>query len=396
MTDTITTRKGLWFAWSLLLIGLMVTILATSQEYNEVGNEARKDFDFACSQIQLKIDARMHAHEQILLNAAALFDASEHVTREAWHRFSRRQQVEHTLPGIQGIGFSQVIPQEQLTQHLQEIRSQGFADYKVQPEGEREMYTSIVYLEPSSGRNLRAFGYDMFSEPVRRAAMERARDAHAAVLSGKVTLIQETDEDIQAGTLMYVPVYSKGMATDTIAQRRAALQGWVYSPYRMNDLMQGISDGWETEAGKRIRVQVFDDEQLSPAALLYDSQLKVKNETADDTSRLTLLAPITFNDHTWYLRFTRTDKHLGYGRIYETFLGGVIISFLLFWLVLSLVHTRTRAKLLADRLTKDLKESEEKYRILFNNEIYAICIFELETYRLLDANNAFCHLYVSV
>ncbi|MBF0428785.1 MAG: CHASE domain-containing protein [Magnetococcales bacterium] len=37
----------------------------------------------------------------------------------------------------------------------------------------------IIYLEPFKDRNLRAFGYDMLSEPVRRAAMGMARDSGA-------------------------------------------------------------------------------------------------------------------------------------------------------------------------------------------------------------------------
>jgi PAS domain S-box-containing protein len=40
-----------------------------------------------------------------------------------------------------------------------------------------------------------------------------------------------------------------------------------------------------------------------------------------------------------------------------------------------------------------LRESEEKYRVVFNNEIYAICIFDLESLRFLDANDAYIKLY---
>ena len=71
----------------------------------------------------------------------------------------------------------------------------------------REVYTSILYLEPFSWRNQRAFGYDMYSEPVRRAAMAKARDQDRAVISGKVRLKQETEEDVQAGLLMFLPVF---------------------------------------------------------------------------------------------------------------------------------------------------------------------------------------------
>jgi PAS domain S-box-containing protein len=40
-----------------------------------------------------------------------------------------------------------------------------------------------------------------------------------------------------------------------------------------------------------------------------------------------------------------------------------------------------------------LRESEEKYRVVFNNDVYAICIFDLETFQVLDVNDRLCHLY---
>lgn len=40
-----------------------------------------------------------------------------------------------------------------------------------------------------------------------------------------------------------------------------------------------------------------------------------------------------------------------------------------------------------------LKESEEKYRIIFNNEIFAICIFDIASLQLLDVNDAYLRLY---
>ncbi|WP_353850005.1 CHASE domain-containing protein [Accumulibacter sp.] len=54
------------------------------------------------------------------------------------------------------------------------IRADGFPEYALRPPGERRHYSSIVYLEPFDWRNQRAFGYDMYSEPVRQRAMERA------------------------------------------------------------------------------------------------------------------------------------------------------------------------------------------------------------------------------
>ena len=361
VSDRNTVRKSSWLAWVLLSAGLVVTIYAFVSVRTNIDAEAKKEFESACNQIELRIYARMDAHEQILMSAAALFSASDEVTREQWRSFVLQQKVEQHLPGIQGIGFSLIIPCERLEQHIHEIRSQGFPDYNVRPEGDRESYTSIIYLEPFSGRNIRAFGYDMFSEPVRRIAMERAMDLDAPVLSGMVILVQETGQDVQAGALMYVPVYRKGMPTDTIADRRAAIYGWAYSPYRMNDLMQGILIGSDSVAGKQIRLQIFDNDQLSSDSLLYDSKSKGEMETVT-TSQLILKTPTNFNDRIWFLCFTQTGVHLNYGRAYSVLSGGAIISLLLFGLIMSLLNTRFRTQQLAERLTVDIRKSEELLR----------------------------------
>jgi CHASE1-domain containing sensor protein len=108
------------------------------------------------------------------------------------------------------------------------VRAEGFPDYTIHPEGQRTEYTPVVYLEPFRGRNLRTLGYDMYSEPVRHATMDRARDSGGTAISGKVTLLQETDRDIQSGFLMYIPVYRKDRDLVTVEQRRAALLGYVY------------------------------------------------------------------------------------------------------------------------------------------------------------------------
>ena len=136
-------------------------------------------------------------------------------------------QVERYWPGIQGVGFARMLAPAELAAHEAEIRTEGFPDYAVRPVGERPQYSAIVYLEPFEGRNLRAFGYDMFSEEVRRAAMVRARDSGLPAVSGKVVLVQETGHDVQAGCLMYLPLYRKGMPVGTVEERRAALLGFV-------------------------------------------------------------------------------------------------------------------------------------------------------------------------
>ena len=81
----------------------------------------------------------------------------------------------------------------------------------------------------------------MYSEPTRRVAMDRARDEARAAATRRVRLEQEIDTDReQPGFLIYVPVYRGGDIPARVEDRRARLVGFVYSPFRTSDLLQGI------------------------------------------------------------------------------------------------------------------------------------------------------------
>jgi PAS domain S-box-containing protein len=366
-----TKRRMVWQAWLLLLTGLIVTALATRYTQLQEEEEEAKEFNSVCNEIEGKILDRLNAHQQILRSGAAFYEHSVYVTRQEWHDFTERQKIEQELPGIQGIGFARLIPRQKLAQHVQQMRDEGFPAYKVWPDGEREMYSSIIYLEPFKDRNLRAFGYDMLSEPVRRAAMKRARDTDSATLSGKVILKQENDQDVQAGTLMYVPVYRKGLPHETIEQRRAALLGWVYSPYRMDDLMRGILGRWDLTNNQRIHLKIFDGKQATPDMLLYDSY------HANTVSQMTLQRSLISAGRQWTLNFTRPAASITeYVKVWLVLFGGTITSFLLAGLFFNLYNTTFKARQLAKRLTTDLQDSTA--RLAQATEVGGVGIWEYD------------------
>ena len=236
------------------------------------------------------------------------------------------------------------------------------------------LFRSIIYLEPFSDRNLRAFGYDMFSEPVRRAAMERARDMNAPSLSGKVVLVQETSAAVQAGTLMYVPVYRKGMPIETVEQRRAAIYGWVYSPYRMNDLMQGILGGLYLKKEKQIHLRVYDGPQPSSQSLLLEN-FPVGDKKLWNEERFARQIPIDFSGQRWTLQFGQDGGGfftVEYISVWLAMVGGILITLLLLAMIRTLLNTSTTARRIANNLTAELRESEGKMQLLLNSAAEAI------------------------
>jgi signal transduction histidine kinase/CHASE1-domain containing sensor protein len=364
-----------WPVWLTLAVGLTLTALATVRTHSDVASENRQILATIGAEIAQKIETRLHAQALVLRDAAAFLRVSGELDRTHWRDYITQAKIHLNLPGVQGLGFARLIPTNRLAEHVRDIRDEGFPDYRVWPEGERPVYTTIVYLEPFAGRNLRAFGYDMFTEPVRRAAMERARDQDVAALSGKVRLVQETETDVQAGTLMFVPAYRPGVPTATVDQRRAALLGWVYSPYRMNDLMHGILGSWNRDGDKRIRLAIYDGDRSTPEALLYDSQAADHQRPATAYANV-LRIPIDFNGQHWTLDFSQfrpSAFSLDDLRVSLVAGSGIAISLLLAALVGTFARMRTHAQQLAtelkfrQRAEQSLRTADRNYRSLVDN-----------------------------
>jgi PAS domain S-box-containing protein len=364
--------KKTWISFVILMTGIALTIAAFVYTKNNQETALKKEFHLVCSDIKTIISTRLHAHALLLRSGASYIEGSENVTREKWHIYIESLKISKNLPGIEGVGFAEIIKKDQLKEHIRQIRKEGFADYSVRPAGERAVYTSIIYLEPFAGRNLRAFGFDMYSEPVRRKAMDQACDQNLAALSAKVVLVQESDQKKQIGTLMYVPVYEKGMPINTIDERRAAIRGWVYSPYRMDDLMKGILGRWDLNNISKIHLRIFENDSVSQNSILFDSQ-KIDKTTQDDETAQTFTIPIVFNEKEWTLQFTDSILQFPYlqSKVLLVLISGFIISILLFYLSLLLMNTRIRAQQIANELTSQLKESEARFT-MFMDQLPAI------------------------
>nr|WP_319495567.1 CHASE domain-containing protein [uncultured Desulfobacter sp.] len=357
-------RLGLisrWGAWIVLFSSLLITFNAWYFIRGEVIKRAHARFNFQVNAIEAGIYERLQAYEFLLRGGSGLFEASDEVSREEWRTYVTKLQINKYYPGIQGVGFSkQILPSEKET-HLRQIRSEGFPQYTIKPEGDRPEYTSIIFLEPFDWRNQRAFGYDMFSEPTRKEAMIRARDTGRAALSGKVTLVQETIKDIQAGFLIYLAIYRKGKPLETPEQRHEALIGYVYSPFRMNDFMKGIL----REKGEYVNLQIFDGEKPLKETLLYRSDDREKPHNAFEGRHFaTDQSILTYAGHHWLLSFISSkffEENIETGSMNFILLLGITISLLLFGIVLSLAKSYNQAINLAN-MTMDLKRTNIELR----------------------------------
>jgi len=285
-----------------LLLGSVLTIAAWSALRDVEREGSYQSFRFQVEEAAGALRQRLSAYELTLKSARALLLASDTTTREEWRRFIAAQDVLDRFPGIQGIGYTVVVPPERVPLLERQVQAQGFPAFRIWPEGERPLYSSILYLEPFDRRNRRAFGFDMLSEETRRAAMLIARDTGNTAISGKVQLVQETRTNIQPGFLMYLPYYGQGSVPETVEERRARIQGFIYAPFRVNDFMRTMEPMLE---GVRLRLYSGPE----PEHLLYDSA-ESRGDAAAGEAVFDAVLQLDLPGQVWTARFTGGPRAL--------------------------------------------------------------------------------------
>jgi signal transduction histidine kinase len=223
--------------WIALGISLAVTTIVWVTILDLDNQSQKVEFVSLTQKMSTQIQDKLFVHEQVLLSFKGLFLASYEVEPEEFTNFFNSQKITDRFPDNQGVGYNEYIFGENKKNELIKKLSEYGLDYTIFPKGTRSVYVPVVYLEPQDFRNKQALGYDIYSEDVRRQAVDQAIKTGQTTLTEKIILVQETDEDVQNGFLMLLPVYHKDDGKDT-----SELKGFVYSVFRMNDFVEGVLD----------------------------------------------------------------------------------------------------------------------------------------------------------
>jgi len=345
---------------TILVAGLCVTWLAWDHERDASQKELRAQFDFSLREAVSRVEQRVSSYEQMLHGVQGLFTATGKFDRVALHDYVASLNLDANFSGIQAIGAEEWITSADKTAHIARMHELGFTDYAIRPAGERPDYAPIVMREPYVGRNRVAFGFDPWAETNRRLAMEKARDSGMAAISGKVKLDLDADGQGQPSFVMYLPIYARGMPQSTIAERRANLIGWVHASFRMSDVVASLYG----EQPMGVAFAIYDGVEPSTEALLYQSAVGLDNKKPTLISATEYLVVA---GHNWTLSMNTLDDfttRFGRNAEVQTALTGVGLSMLLALLAWLLMSSRRRALRLANKMTSELRASEEQFRAI--------------------------------
>ena len=359
------SAAGAWLpvAFALLLAWVVVGLsyLYWRAEEREVNDRRWRDLQISADQIAYNLRDRMAAYELVLRGVKGYFDGSERIDREEFQAYVGALQLQATRPGLQGVSLVLYLPGDALPAHLADMRQRGFASYAVRPPGPRAVYTPITHIEPLEGENLKVLGFDVSTIDVAREALDRARDTGQLAVSGRLPLLQGQEKGMLPGLVMYQPVYDRSARLNDVQGRRDGLRGWVSAPFRMSDVIAGLSAEFDADVG----LEIFDVDISASDSRLFGKPSAVDAEQA----HMSTTRRVDFGGRHWTLRMHPlaafearydTGAHAlvaGVGALMGLLLGGMV------WI---LATARERALRLARGMTSELRGTRDDLESTLN------------------------------
>ncbi len=329
-----------------------------------------------------RLHERMLQHELVLRGGVALFGTVATPSRQQWKAYVEAIGIGDRFPALVGLGYAPHVTPAQLADLQRREHLAGMGLFSIRPRGVRQAYGPILYLEPPTPENVEAIGYDMFSEPVRAAAMVAARDSGDAALTGPVQLVQDGESTVPVrSVLMYAPVYRVGDTPRSPAARRLSMQGWVYAPVRIDRMVQAALEPRHGD----LRLEIHDVTGEGDAALYADPVRPGEGAPQFRRSRI-----VRAYGRDWRIDFQSGPSPLAVPRLASVrnnmALGG-LVALLLFGLALLLARTESRATRMAERMTENYRRSEQRFRNAMRYSAIGKALLDGEG-RIVEANPA--------
>ena len=301
------------------------------------------------------VRVRCDGHLEVLYSLGALFTSMPEVGLEEFRRFVAGSLRGH--PGIRGLSWDPRLDAAGRARfeaksgiQITEVDAQGHRG----PAAPRAEYVVVDYIEPPSDRV--AVGFDVSSEPVRRDAVERARDTGRAAASGPIQLVN--DQPGQLSVLVFTPVYGVGREPATLEQRREEITGYATGAFRLGNLVEtAIQDLPRTG----VTIALFDHRGPAAPKLLYQDA-----QWSEAAGGLVWRERFPFGGRSWEVRVAAKPafaEGFGQRRSWWILLGGFLFGGLLGAFVYVVTARAAKVEELVVRRTAELEnELQERQR----------------------------------
>lgn len=340
-------------AWITLVVTLLASLALARYFDAQIERRSAERFRLNAEIEQGVLASRLKAYELALRGVAGLFAGSAQVDRAEWEAYANILAVPRFVPGLQAIGHARVFPAHVRAALEARIRAEGFADFRVHPPSDAALQSSVVFISPQNAGNALAFGYDMLTEPTRKAAMEASARSGAVTLAGPLSLIQNGAPKPRTGFVLYLATHAQPAPSEAAPPAMPA--GFAFASFYIADVMLPLlGDG-----ARALDITLYDGS-------IGENRLLFSTATGQHAPAHTLDLPIDFGGQHWIARFsssTEFEAAHASSRPATVLAGGVIVGLLLFSMLFINARHRGRLASVATRLA----QSREEFRTLVEN-----------------------------
>ncbi len=250
-----------------LLSSLTVTFWTWNNARTSLNNDIKTTLANGVDGAAVMIASKAGTYTEVLDGVAGLFQAVENVDEEAYRNYVNSLSLDDSYPGLQAIVYSQI-------------------------EADK---ISVKYIEPLNARNQKVIGFNTYSEPARRKAMDAARDTGNAAITSRVILAADSKaNDPEPGFIIFQPIYARNAPLDSIGERRAAIIGYVSAGVRSHELIDGL---FSKSLTKDSGLLVYDGLDQTTENIIYKSASY--NELSRQSSLVTKSSVIELGSNQW-------------------------------------------------------------------------------------------------
>ena len=247
---------------------------------------------------------------------AALFGTVDEISPGLFNRFVSNLQVEATERGTDGIGWAPRLRPDQVdvfSRRYKELTGYSFDAFpRVSSTAER--VAPVAFMRPDNERNDRAIGFDLYSDPASRTAMEEAIRLADPVATDKIVLQQEGIGN-DPGFAIFMPVFEPGRSPQRV-------KGFIFAPFNAHDFMASALL-LETRGERGLRLY---DRELGPGRLLVELP-------GVESTGITVTEPVTIGNHDMVLEVESAHGNSLSALSLATLLFGILVASLLMVLV---------------------------------------------------------------
>ncbi|MGN6534163.1 MAG: CHASE domain-containing protein [Mesorhizobium sp.] len=279
----------------------LASLIMAGFAYFATQEAARIKFSATADDALNRIESRVDLHLSLLRSTQALFDARNgNVSGSEFKSFFDALDVDGNFAGLRGIGFLKMVKagDEAVAERI--IRRDHGFDRAIFPASNTPWRAPVVLFEPLDPASQKAIGYDMMSDPVRRAAIEKAAADDEQHASGLTMLGEETGADqAYAGFIVFVRLNVR-TAPDSIESSGKTATGFLFASFRAQQLFQAAL---RREPLLPVNIEVYDG---APEA----GRLLFRSETPPASglgTRLVAARTVTVAGREWTILFRPTS-----------------------------------------------------------------------------------------